>query len=246
MYKIHNWYLSENKYGLIAHGNVTGHYKFPDSMFIHTSPIQDISVDGSTINFITLNSVYQCEAKEFSKQIVDIQELAENGYKDILNPVIELLMNTSFIEIPIEAHNEIIMFLGNTREYYFDKVVIDCNGEYSIEKEMYPHIGTFQDSVICDYWVGEECVDLRYFPYQGNRLQFYCVDKPEIKLSIENIGNDMLTVGIKGKVYKLKPGERQEIVDKKPNEKSEDVDGTDLYPAVYIDELKIYEKESES
>ena len=236
MYKLHNWYIEHRDRGCIAWGNVTGHERFPDSMIIHTSLIQDATINGDEVTFKTMNSEYTCKAKSFkSNKFPELQDANENNKSPWIEKVLNFINGTSFLEDYVEAHDEVIMFLGNTQEYYFGKVVIDWNGEYRVEKDMYPHIGMFQDSVICDYWVGESCIDLRYFPYQGNKLQFYCVDKPEnIKLSIENIGESELTVGILGRVYKLKSGERQEVTKIEPGEEAKDINGNDLYPAVEL------------
>ena len=59
---LHYWYIDLHNEKLIAHGLVTGHPRVEDTTKIHTSPIQNISVDYDAEEVLvrTKNRVYHC------------------------------------------------------------------------------------------------------------------------------------------------------------------------------------------
>ena len=105
--------------------------------------------------------------------------------------------------------NAILLRLGNHREYYFDSMDINLNGEH-LPTYMDPHIGTFQDSVLCGS--GERCgidsYDLRYFPHRGGNIAFYHWRPQGLPVYIENCGDDDLRVKVAQWLYLIPPGER--------------------------------------
>ena len=89
---LHYWYIDRHNEKLIAHGLVTGHPRVEDTTKIHTSPIQNISVDYDAEEALieTKNRIYHCPLSycKFRKQdmnpdlLPDYTTLKENYSND--------------------------------------------------------------------------------------------------------------------------------------------------------------------
>lgn len=55
-----------------------------------------------------------------------------------------------------------------------------------------PHIGIFQDSFLCELYTDDIRIDLRYFSYKGQTIEFYMTEISELKLYMKNIGDTKL------------------------------------------------------
>ena len=232
---LHDWYLDEHQdresgeSSIIAHGIVTGHTKLADSIDIHTSKVEKVSMNSETgeAEIRTRNSVYYCplaycnfrKQDKFPHLIYDYEQMKCDYQDKRLRPSIE--------------PGKILLVLSNFCEFYFDSLYYMPEGESEIiEYTAYPHIGTFQDSFLIE--TDEENIDLRYFPHFQN-IEFYSQHTDGKSLFIENIGDTTLYAKTSCGVLRLDPGERKEVI--KDNTEKEDIvlPGGDLYPAGIIE-----------
>ena len=139
------------------------------------------------------------------------------------------------IEIPDIEENSILIRFGNNREYYLDSLWVNHDGEVVRLTDIYPHIGMFQDSILC--MMDEYRIDIRYFPYQFGNIEFYSFETDGKPVYIENFGDSEFKAEVYGKVYVLKPGERKLVsIENASNSKLDNY--SDMYPAVEIKEVK--------
>ena len=212
MAKLYDWYLTKEEYGdkeyVIAHGVVTGHVKLQDSDFIHTSAVQKVTVsDTGSVIILTMNTEFHCK----------MQGAKYDAFTDTtLIPGFDILKEKyPYIERDVYETDQdsILLVLGNNKQYYFGQMVRNKGGNYSLLKKACVHVGTFQDSVLIRNFSDSsfDNVNLCYFPYKDRCLEFYTWNE-EIKVYIENCGDNELSVKVMGFMYRIKPGERKEIV----------------------------------
>lgn len=232
---LHNWYIntheSENGTDYIGHGIVTGHYRLPDSCFIHTSKIRMISVNFKEDELIitTRNSIYHCPL-----EYCNWEKQEENAYIIPNYKKIKELYKDKIAYPKIEPGN-VLLVLANYCEYYFHSlyyVPADSKDQKPCAYQGHPHIGTFQDSFLID--VTGQPIDLRYFPHYQN-IEFYAESTNGLPLFLENIGDAVLYAKTSVGTIKLNPGERKEV--KKENAESDApiLPNGDLYPAGIIE-----------
>ena len=120
---------------------------------------------------------------------------------------------------------EAYLAISDTKPYYYDYLVFkdSTNALFYID-EPNIHVGTFQDSVLCgDSWIHENCsdydvFDIRYFPYQFNRIEFYDHlykqrgEDEKFTIYIKNTGLQSMEVKMLwGAVFKVAPEEELRI-----------------------------------
>ena len=234
MPELYNWSLRKrhDSSEIYLHGNVVDSPKFPDSMPINTSNIVTLNIDEQGVfQFQTVHTLYTCRAENFDfSRFSNLPNIQTDAYKSMIDIVSDLLSKHENKSETFRLHNEVLIELGNTAEYYFKRAVININGETSIEENVYPHIGMLQDSCILDVCVNGETIDLRYFPYEDCKLQFYCEDMPEyVSLIFKNIGTKPMKIGTSAGAYEIKPLEVINTSKVKPNSTDKSVYGRDLY-----------------
>ena len=219
---LHYWYIDQRNEKLIAHGLVTGHPRVEDTTKIHTSPIQNISVDYDAEEVLvkTKNRVYHCPLVycKFSKQdqnsdlLPDYKALKENYSTRIVDPEIE--------------HGKVLLVLSDFDDCYFHSLCVKDDSDRVEHYETYNHIGMFQDSFL----IMSEHVDLRYFPHFKN-IEFYSDILCGMPLYIENIGSSDLYARFQGETYCIHAGERKELTPKNAESDAHRLPDGDLYPA---------------
>lgn len=216
MAKLYQWY-TEAIPGerVILHGVVTGHRKLPDGILIYTSPIQQVLRDPECED----GYIFESKNTTFYVSMSDCDYGQCTVMENSAIPGLELWRSqlASYSEryaqkpaLPAADCGSVLLRLGNNREYYFDSMDVHSGtGEY-LNGDMQPHVGMFQDSVLC--WAGGEAwcsdYDLRYFPYRSGNLEFYGCDTEGLPVYIENCGDCELMVKFAGAVYKIAPGSR--------------------------------------
>ncbi len=233
--QLHYWYIKEleddgDRYR-IACGIVTGHRKIADAMWMHTSAIREIHVDGDAGELVvtTQNNTYHCplEYCQFRKQ---------DAYPDII-PDYERLKETykGKIEYPSIEPGRILLVLANFSDYYFHSIYYvpesSADGE-PLDYTGWPHVGTSQDSYLI--MVEEAGIDLRYFPHFQN-IEFYSMDTGEIPLFLENIGDVTIYAKTCCGTIRLDPGDRKEVSEENAEEETPRLPDGDLYPAGIIE-----------
>ena len=215
---------------LLAHGRVTGHKRLMDSIYIHTSAIQEMNVNEETgeMEIYTMNTIYYCPLSycNFERQDENM-ELIPN-YENIKNKYINTNKN------PVIEEGKVLLVLSNFDEYYFNSFYYIPDGETKPVKYMAsPHIGTFQDSFLIrdEDW---NKIDLRYFPHYQN-IEFYAEHIGDHPLFIENIGDITLFAKASCGTIKLEPGDRKEVCKANVEEDIDGLPGGDLYPAAIIE-----------
>lgn len=236
MPRLYNWFLSNMKDTAIAHGIVTGHNRLPDAMNIHTSKIKDFIIkDNSSGIIVTMNTEYEVERSEYNKERNNsyLNELKDReNLQDWQKNLIEFL---NIPEEPIQdvnynlEENSILLSIGNNREYYFDKMIVnDASGIHELNR-VYPHIGMFQDSVLCTMEVNKVYYDLRYFTFKDSNIEIYCCETNGLDLHIHNCGDNRMLVKIRELVYLIEPGETKLIAKENAGSNLELTNKRDLY-----------------
>lgn len=226
--KMYYWYLSKDENGNIRlHGNVTGHYKYEDSTFINSSFVSNFFIKGNELLVETQNSLYKCPLSFCN---IKKQESTHNEFFDE-NEWNQILAQTNYkTEITCDE-NEILLVISNYDDYYFNDLIAYNNGK-KIQYEVFPHIGTFQDSFLITNY--EDDIDIRYFPHPGN-LEFYSECFGNREFLIENIGDNELFAQTSVGVIKIEPNQRKAIIKENIIKEEKYLTGGDLYPAGFID-----------
>lgn len=109
----------------------------------------------------------------------------------------------------------IVFDFSDEEEYYFKFIFIKDYGENYYSEKYYVHTGMFQDSVLIENVYpklhDEDELDYRFFPYAGNRLEFYSFVPFEGRIYIKNSGKEVLEVDTPIGNYLIPAGERYRI-----------------------------------
>ena len=234
--QLHYWYMNEfeeegKKYKILF-GIVSGHSKIKDGTFIHTSVVNEVTIDEEKEELVatTQNNVYHCQLKycEFGEQ---------DEYKKLI-PNYEIIKNKYMDKIDhpeIEA-GKVLLVVSNFDNYYFHSLYcVVREGEKPINYSAYPHVGTFQDSFLINS--KDFKIDLRYFPHFQN-LEFYNQNTDEMPLYIENIGDVVLYFKTSIGTLMVEPGERKEVCKENVENELLHLPNGDLYPATVIDDIE--------
>ncbi len=215
----------------IGHGIVTGHKRIADSVNMHTSAVQAISIDEEAEELImtTRNSVYHCplpycrfkKQDEYPEVIPDFEKIKEKYEGKISCPSIE--------------PGKVLLVLSNFCEFYFHSLYYVPKDSADGKKLKYrgiPHIGTFQDSFLID--TEGYPIALRYFPHFQN-IEFYMQETDGCPLYIENVGDVVIFAVTECGTIRLEPGDRKEVTKENAEKKAPALAGGDLYPAGIIE-----------
>ena len=200
------WYIIEHGEYMAAHGIVGGHERLSDGMKIHTSQIENVSMQGDgTVLIKTKNSEYHCSLPDALFHEFDV-----SGRK--LLPEFDILRDTyeRKLEVPGQGDGALFVF-DSEAEYSFVGAAFRV-GEQRKEFRRAPvHLGMFQDSVPMDWFdkVSGKHIRYAYFPYPG-RIEFY--DWTMMKTYIRNVGRKKIKVVISGKEYFMEPGRQISIL----------------------------------
>lgn len=208
--RLYNWYIDRYKMSdgsevLRAHGIVTGHDRLRDTTFINTSEVKEVTIENDIAIVQTRNTRYECSLESAKYESFEVPEVIPDFvvYRDRYSNLQKTKNN-------VLDKDGVLIALGNNREYYFDSIYVKFEGEEKYSDQVCPHIGMFQDSVLCRLNTKRYRIDYRYFPYPGLRVEFY-EWMPEIDTYIENCGDEELLVTAEGKDYKIPPGEKKII-----------------------------------
>lgn len=220
MTSLHWWYLEHIGDGrYILHGIVTGHPKLPDAYSIHTSYLLSISQDEqnpSNFVFQTKNTAYHQSMEDchYERCLRFVQAYPTNpklpGYDQWAAQLGDFVRQYEQQERPAceASAGSILLRLSNCQQYYFDSMDICTDGATHIPTKMRPHVGMYQDSVICRADLCSYEHDLRYFPHRAGNIDFYHWEPEGLPVYIENSGNVELHIEIKKLVYLIAPEER--------------------------------------
>lgn len=228
MPRLYNWYIDKCKVGdgfevLRAHGIVTGHERFMDTTFVNTSEVKHITIENEIAIIQTRNTRYECDLKSAKYEFFEVPEVIPDFivYRD-------KYANLRNKENHALEQDGVLLVLGNNKEYYFNSIYAKFGDEEKYSDQAYPHIGMFQDSVLCMLDMERYRIDYRYFPFQGLHVEFYSW-MDEIDTFIENCGDEELFVTVKGNVYRIDPGKRKKIIEENAEKESYELNYTDLY-----------------
>ncbi len=207
MPRLYNWYIEKIKGSdegseLWARGIVSGHERLADGMFIHTSPIMTVTIEDEIVIIQTKNTRYEC-----SMENADYDRFTESKIIADFEVFREKYDVPKEKYVPELEENAVLLVLGNNRHYYFDSYHVNYNGKCESMYDVHPHIGMFQDSVLCMLYFEDRCVDYRYFPFKRCHVEFYSWED-DFKTYVENCGDDPLYISFSGSVYKVSPKER--------------------------------------
>lgn len=228
MARLYNWYIEKkNKMDpnseLWARGVVSGHVRLPDGLFIHTSTIASVTIEGETAIIQTQNTRFECKMEN-----ADYVKFKETQLIDDF-PAYKAKYAIPKVKYkPDLKENEVLLVLGNNRQYYFDSYHVNYEGTKESLYDVHPHIGMFQDSVLCQCFINRQCIDYRYFPYKGCHAEFYSWED-HFKTYIENCGDDPLYVTVYGNVYVIPAKERVLIIPQNAEKEEPHLGHTDLY-----------------
>lgn len=222
MPKLYNWYIVNKGKYCIAHGNVMGSDKFPDSLDIHTSKIANVNIRNETVQICTKNTIYVCDFRDccFEKQKqldclpVDLAVLARKYKKEYQ-----------------ATKNSVLLVFSDHAKYYFEKAEV-CLDAKVMDLPMHVHIGMFQDSCLIGDIVEGGQYDIRYFPHPGN-VEFYTVEVENLPVDLLNAGEKILYFRTEYGIIAVDPKEKKRLKAKNVLDKNIVVnlkDG-DLYPA---------------
>lgn len=219
MYRLKGWYIVGN----IAYGSVSGNPKFPDAYPIHTSKIEDIEIDEENWEVVlhTLNSVYHCDLDSCKFDRFVYNKLADEKI-DKIKSYKDKVLERYESKLPVDEDIALLEF--NDVEYNIQNYMIRENGVLFIG-DASVHLGMLQDSVLMDFNFRRGLdidFDIRFFPYDGNRIEFYSwiVDRDVI---IRNIGDKDLTI-VESLIHNI-PVDTGNIVIKPGEEKRFNKDG---------------------
>lgn len=243
MTRLYQWHVAAITGGrVILYGVVTGHRKLPDGMFIHTSPIRQVSRDPEREDgyiFESKNTKFHVSMAEYDySQRAATDNDPIPGYEQWLTELEACSGRYAGKKTtPCEAEcGSILLRLGNNHEYYFDAMDVAPETGEHLRGEMHPHVGMVQDSVLC--WAGGEAwcshYDLRYFPYQGGNLEFYVWDTAGLPVYIENSGDSELKIQLEGVVYLIAPGIRMLMEKSNAQPGAALTSGRDLYEPAFF------------
>ena len=230
IFTLKNWYLEEHgrkeedSVYWMAHGNVYGNPRFSEGYKIHTSEIRKIVVEETYLDVHTRNSVYRLpfaemrdretflflEQDAFFEADLWTEEKKEALKANILQEAkkkwdTEAAKRKAQLEsLPQDC---LCMVFSEKAHFYYEEFFEKKDG---IVKQgiMRPHLGMFQDSVLLSLEeLNEEPADYRYFPLNGNTIEFYVWYGYEGDIYIRNNGCYQLEIkGLAGNVL-IFPGE---------------------------------------
>ena len=213
MPRLYEWYISKHSLDYyLARGIVTGHSKIEDSTPIHTSVIQDFIVtdeEKGEALIITQNTEYKVKLCHLNKKLMQDfkKEIdADNIPFDWIRRAIDFTDKYVHIEEKhIANKNSILLVLGNNKLYYFDSMIVNNGVDQLENKQVFPHIGMMQDSVLCMATGKEQVYDIRYFTYKDNNIEFYSWNTQDLDVYIKNVGDAKLRVRLGNDVYVINP-----------------------------------------
>jgi len=222
-----NLVKKEKEEGLVLHGNVTGHGRIEDSIYIHTSPVHSYHIDWEKEELVaqTRNSLYHCPLVycRFSRQEIWAAVLPE--YEKIKERYFD---KEPYPEI---EPGKILVVLSNFNEYYFHSLCYIPEGKTErMDYVGWPHVGNYQDSYLIQTENDE--IDIRYFTHPQN-IDLYCVDCLHLPWYVENIGDVDLHICNGSYVIKVAPGERKQICRENAEENPPELSKRDLYSACW-------------
>lgn len=229
--QLHYWYINKVVYGddeyVCAHGNVTGHNRLQDSIFINTSEVLWSAVDWEHEELLvqTRNTRYHCPLAycDFDRQDENAKLVLE--YEKICE-----IYRGKTPKYEIEEGN-VLLVVSNFDDYYFHSCYYKPVGSTEpVRCRGSARIGMLQDSYLIMSSDAE--IDLRYFPHYQN-MEMYSQHTAGCPWFILNIGDISLYFVTSVGTLKIGPGERKRVC--KENVESEPplLPGGDLYPAAF-------------
>lgn len=199
--------LPEDSQTFLAWGNVKGHEKLPDGMFIHTSMIKNVSLVGDVLIVDTANTEYTCALQDFrlSTDSPAYEKMLANicdkfSIPDILPKMQESVrgrlaeINAYKQEIKDDMYNDTIYleFSDDHNYLYNFGIYKSQDGEtYDLNKTV--AADTFRDTVTLNIKrtyhplppnnlePKTEDIAVHYSPFKGNIIEFYSVHPSSLK-----------------------------------------------------------------
>lgn len=199
---LHNWHISIDGDAKFLHGIVSGHRKIKDTVYIHTTPVQNVCyTDAEELLCHTQNSIYHCPLNSCNFEEQDLYDI-----QDIIPDYEELKKKFNIPAKPPEINPDtVLVIFSNFCESFFQGFYCIKDGKY-LDYTAHMHIGTFQDSFLI--MTNDDSIDIRYFPHTNN-LEFYLTETDNMPFYIENNGDIDLYFSTSYGVIKLAPEERK-------------------------------------
>ena len=233
-YILKHWYIDRKRRDLkdnpkgysILHGNVFGRPGWPDGEPMHSSPIVRSKIEEDTLIIYTENSTYRCQFEDSNHEYMDKAALSEwieepvDAFISRLQRHVQRKQNhdkdlmLSLLPKDRQSSKAFLMNFSPDAEYYFVSMLLVKNGKAYYSEDYDVHVGMFQDSILLgidemyedQIWHG---FDFRYFPFGGNRLEFYVWDKEKEPVFVYNSGKEGIEVDCPYGKFIVLPGETE-------------------------------------
>ncbi len=174
-----NWSITKKDDKYYLHGNVSGHSKLPNGMYVNTTSGKQFKVTDTALNIQTKNTLYTLPLGRISSDFLrDGREIILKIFgQDILDKIVtaaqdeQRYMTERINNISSRIDNDTVyLAFSSDIEYYFDFGIHKAANGIVAAVEMCVHIGMFQDSVLLQSNRTTLC---SYFPYADNRIGLY-------------------------------------------------------------------------
>ena len=201
IFELRCWYISESSPGVWkAHGECYYNPRFYEGRHIHTSPIAQVTRHPDGWMLVTMSGSHYAlleseimENKDQEKISVGrLEEMKSDSSEEKIADRIKEIENAFAARHRDMKNRTAVLKFNTAAEYYIESAVFKDKG---IAEETDPgvHVGMFQDSVLLESHEGNVRYDFRFFPYGGNRLQFYSWDN-NYEVTIRNTGSEPMEV----------------------------------------------------
>lgn len=233
-YDLRHWYFDKKRRDLgknpkgyvILHGNVYGRPGWPEGEPLHSSPITRVEVEDESLAAYTMNSIYRCRFEDCNTCRMDRSALAEwipEPVGDFMGKLADFVRSKEerdkadmLSRLPEDKRytRAFIINFSSVADYYFESMLLVHNGSVYYSTDYDVHVGMFQDSVLLgghdmymdDIW---RKLDFRFFPFGGNRLEFYVWDRKRQPVYVYNSGHEAIEVDCPYGKFMVLSGETQ-------------------------------------
>lgn len=220
------WYVPRIRGdGISVQGIVSaGHYHVQEGHRVYTTHVQNVQIDGDALIIKTRNSKYRAAYEDHNTQINDEKRLAELFGISGIDPDAAMMAAQRIKSLSQEAELRHIRELAGkfegdgtifefaAGEEHYIRGYLTRKGRKTRSRMDYDlHVGMFQDSVLLSfsYMPGEMYYDFdfRFFPYKGNRIEFYDWADPYEPVYFYNSGIEAIEADTPNGQFLLPAGE---------------------------------------
>ncbi len=173
-----NWSITEKNDKYYLHGNVSGHSKLPNGMYVNTTSGKQFEVTDTALNIQTKNTLYTlplgricADSLRDGRSVIlklfgqDVLDKIINAAKDEQRCITERINNV----LNRIDNDTVYLAFSSDIEYYFDLGIHKGSDGTVAAIEKCVHIGMLQDSVLLQSNRATLC---SYFPHADNKIEF--------------------------------------------------------------------------